>query len=264
MVAPSSTAAARGNVLLFALMIMSSVVISVSGLTSIIISALQQARAIDDAIVAHYAAESGIEEAVYRHRRDGIMPTSVTTPQLLTNQAAWTRSVTPSEPVLYAGTVPQDSFVEIALYDPDQSTTATNIARVDATWTDSCGDCTIVEASMVDWDATGGAVVWNPNPAVHKFNGGMASLSAAAGKLYRLRLIARNADLQNVQVRAYDSGGAALDVPGRVRIESSGKFGKVQQVLTVTMPRQTPLSGLYDYVIFSECSLVKGGPITCP
>jgi Tfp pilus assembly protein PilX len=259
----SRTQDERGTILLFALMIMSSVIVTVSGMTAVILSALQQARAVDNAIVAYYAAESGVEDAVYTLRRDGTMPSTQTTAQPLTNTATWTRAVTPSEPVVYAGTLPQDSFVEIAMYDPDQPTNATNIASVEVSWSDSCSGCTIVEASMVDWDS-GAAIVWNPYPAVYKFTGGSATLSAAAGKLYRLRLMARKAEIENVQVRAFDSSHAALNVPGRVRIESTGSFGQVQQRLTVTMPRQVPLSGLYDFVVFSECSLVKGGAITCP
>ena len=38
----------------------------------------------------------------------------------------------------------------------------------------------------------------------------------------------------------------------------------VEQKLLVTLPRQTPLSGVYDFVVFSECSIVKGGSISCP
>jgi Tfp pilus assembly protein PilX len=258
-----TTRAGRGTILLFALMIMSSVVVTVSGLTAIILSALQQARAIDNAIVAHYAAESGIEEAIYQLRRTDAMPASQATPQVLSNTASWTRTVSPSEPVVYAGTVPQDSLVELALYDPDQPTTATNIDSVEISWSDSCGNCTYIEETMVAWNPTGGPVVWDTNPATYKHTSSPAVI-AAAGKLYRLRIIARGGDIENVQVRAYDSGHAALNVPGRVRIDAFGKFGQVQQRLTVTMPSQTPLSGLYDYVVFSECSLVKGGPITCP
>lgn len=253
----------KGTVLLFALMIMSSVIVTVSGLTAIILSSLQQARAIDNAIVAHYAAESGIEEAMYSLRRLDTMPTSQATPQALTNTATWTRTVTPSEPVVYAGTVAQDSLVEMALYNPDQPTTATNIDSVEISWTDSCSHCTYIEETLVDWNPTGGAVVWNPNPATYKHTSSPAII-AAAGKLYRLRIIARGGDIQNVQVRAWDSSHAAVAVPGRVRLDAFGNFGQVQQRLTVTMPSQTPLSGLYDYVVFSECSLVKGGPITCP
>ena len=252
-----------GTILLFALMIMASIVITATGLTAVILSSLQQSRAIDNSIIAYYAAESGVEEAVFDTRKNGALPTEETTKQALSNGAAWTRAVQPSEPVVYAGTVPQDSLVEIALYNPDQPTTATSISQVTINWTDNCSGCSVVDMSLVSWKA-GGDIVWDPNAAIYSFTGGSATLPADAGKLYRLRLIARRAQIENLQIRVYDAGGAALDIPGRVRVDAVGYFGGVQQRLTATMPRQTPLSGIYDYVIFSECSLVKNSVATCP
>jgi hypothetical protein len=244
-------------------MIMSSVIVTTTGLTAVILSSLQQSRAIDNAIVAYYAAESGVEESVFRLRRDGVMPPSSASPQSLANNSAWTVTVAPSEPVVYAGNLTQDSFTEIALYDPDQPTTATNIASVSVTWLDDCLGCSVLEAAMVSW-LSGGPIAWDPNAATYRFTGGSATLSAASGKLYRLRLMARSGGFQNVQVRAYDVAGAAVPVPGRVRIEAIGAFSTVRQRLTAVMPRELPLSGLYDFVVFTECSLVKGGTVSCP
>lgn len=253
----------RGTVLLFALMIMSSVIITSGSVAAVIIGSLQQSRAIDNSIVAYYAAESGVEEALFKVRRDGVMPDAVVSPQAMGNGASWTRTVAPSEPVVYAGTLAQDALVEIALYDPDQPTTETPVASVSVSWTDDCGGCSVLEAAMVGWQS-GGPIIWDPNAATYLFSGGSASLSAMTGRLYRLRLLARGSDLMNVQIRAYDSSGQAVEVPGRVKVVATGIYVNVRQSLTITMPRETPLSGLYDFVVFSECSLVKGGTITCP
>ena len=121
---------------------------------------------------------------------------------------------------------------------------------------------------MVGWLPGG---VWDPfNSATvgistQQHVGGSAALSIPSpDKLYRLRLLARKGDLENVQIRGYDAADAPTDLPGRVKIDSRGSFGGVEQKILVALPRQTPLSGVYDFVVFSECSIVKGGSISCP
>jgi hypothetical protein len=53
-------------------------------------------------------------------------------------------------------------------------------------------------------------------------------------------------------------------IPARIVLNSTGKYSTVRQAIRVTMPRRSPMSGLYDYVLFSECSLVKGDEAVCP
>ncbi|MEY4744819.1 MAG: hypothetical protein RL272_764 [Candidatus Parcubacteria bacterium] len=266
-----SRRAAPGTVLLMALIVMSGVVIASMGLGSLILSSLQQTRAVDSAAVAYYAAESGIEEALFNcadcsWRRSGSLPPAVGTPRTLTNNAAWKRTVSSRESVIYAGTVPQDGILELALYDPDAPTASQDIGRVQVDWTDACGGCSVLQASLVGW-VSGGPVVWDPNAttALYTWNVSGASIPTAdPSRLYRLRLGAKKAAMQNVQVRAYDGGGAATTLPGRIRIDAEGSFGNVKQKLTASLPRKVPLAGIFDFVVFSECSLVKGGAISCP
>lgn len=271
-----ATCAERGTVLLMALVVMSGVVISSVGLGSLILSSLQQTRAIDSASVAYYAAESGVEDALFtaRHRdaaghlADGqaVLPANVSAPKTLTNNATWTRAVSGRESVIYAGTVPQDSFIEVALYDPDAQTTSQDIGRVQIDWSDSCGGCSVLQSSLVGWQS-GGPVIWDPNAAtaLYTWNLSGASITLAdPNRLYRLRLEAKKAAMENVQIRAYNGAGGATTLPGRVRVDAVGSFGNVKQKLTATLPRRVPLAGIFDFVVFSECSLVKGGAISCP
>jgi hypothetical protein len=261
------TARDRGTVLLMALIVMSSVVISSVGLGSLILSSLQQTRVIDSAIVAYYAAETGAEDALFRSRRSGALPSSVSSATALTNNATWKRSVADKESVIYAGTILEDSFTEIALFNPDTQASA-NVAKVEVTWTDACSGCTVLGATLIGWQPGG---VWDPLNAanvaigINQYVGGNAQLPVPApDKLYRVRLVARKGAIENVQIRAYDAGNAAVDLPGRVKVDSRGTFAGVEQKLLVTLPRQTPLSGVYDFVVFSECSIVKSGSISCP
>lgn len=242
---------------------MSSVVVASIGLGTLILGALQQTRAIDHSIVGYYAAESAAEEAMYQAKLQDALPTTVSTPQQLTNGATWTRTVTGAEQVVYL-TIPRDQFAEIALYDPDAETQGTSIARVDVTWSDECSGCTVLTASQARWPAAS-PFTWEGDTTTFQYAGGLASMSVdGANKLSRMRLRADKGDMQDVQVRAYDAADQPLPIPGRIKIDARGSYGGVIQRLTVTLPRRVPLSGLYDYAVFSECSLVKGGPISCP
>lgn len=256
----------RGAVLLLSLFVMSGVTIAAVGMSALIIGSLQQSRVIDNAIIAYYAAETGIEDAIYRARLTGNLPTSQSSPQFLSSGTSWTRAVTDRESVIYAGAIPEDGTYEIALYDPDAPTAAQNIGRVLVTWEDDCSGCTVLQANLVGW-TSGGAVLWDPNAetSLHTWNASGVSLTMPdPSRLYRLRLHALEGRMRNVQIRAYDGSNAQTTLPGRIRVDSVGSYANVRQRITATMPRNVPLSGIFDFVIFSECSLVKGGAISCP
>ncbi|MEY4722721.1 MAG: hypothetical protein RLZZ324_234 [Candidatus Parcubacteria bacterium] len=257
----------RGTVLLLALIVMSSVVLSSMGLGSLIVSSLQQSRIIDSASVAYYAAESGAEEALYQARRKDTLPATVATAQTLGNNASWKRTVNTMEDVVYAGTLKKDSFIEVALYDPAAGT-PTGVGRVDVSWTPTCVGCGTLSASVVGWQP---GMAWDALStastefATYAYPASPASIVVpSTTKLYRLRLHATGSDLNDVRIHGYTPGGAAMKLPGRVQVDSRGTFAGVEQKLLVTIPRKMPLSGAFDYVVFSECSIVKGGTITCP
>ena len=247
---------------------MTSVVITSAGLSSLILNSLQQTRTIDNSMIAYYAAESGIEDAIYRARRLDTLPQSLAD-QPLSNTAKWSRTVTTMEPIIYA-TIPENSLLEVALFDPDNETTALNIRAVKVTWSNVCtGPCPVLDASLVSWQPQN-PIIWNPNAAHYKFTSSPAVLSVdTINQLYKLRLRAEKNTMRDVRIQAYSDDGLTQthppDLPGRLRIASTGEYGGTRQRVLVSVPRRTPLSSVYDFVIFSECSLVKGGGgISCP
>ncbi|MFH1046673.1 MAG: hypothetical protein V1738_00045 [Patescibacteria group bacterium] len=256
----------RGAILLFALLIMSSVIIGSIGLGTIILEMLQQTRISDDSVLAYYAAETGIEEAIYNVRQTGNLPPNIdeASPESLDNNADWWGTITGSTEIIYAE-VDRFGFIEVSLYDPEAPAVATSIDHVVVSWSNPTS---VLQASVVSW-LPGGQVVWSDDVArfenPFEFVGGSATLSLGpAIKLHKLRLRAKDDALQDVTVRAYDAGGNPQSVPGQVRIDMTGDFSQSRRRLVATMPRGAPLSGIFDYVMFSECSLVKGRPISCP
>jgi hypothetical protein len=253
------------------MLIMASVMIGSIGIGTLILDMLQQTRISDSSIMAYYAAESGVEQSIFNVRRTGRLPDSY--PEipgnLLLNSGKWWTDVTGMTEIIYTN-IDKNGFTEVDLFNPDAPAMATNIDYVEVTWSDSCGGCSSLHASVVSW-LPGAQVAWTDQAArfenPFEFAGGSATLSLgpAPNKLYRLRLRAREATLENVVIRAYDSLGNPQPLPGQITIDATGQYVDARRRLIATMPYGAPLSGIFDFVIFSECSLVKGGrPISCP
>ena len=93
----------------------------------------------------------------------------------------------------------------------------------------------------------------------------MALTSLDPNHAYRIRLRAVNGTATNVTVQVY-RGGTLVAFPGDITLGAEGTYGRATQKITVTMPKLDVLSGLYSFVVFSECQLLKGvgGSPTCP
>ncbi len=262
----------RGTVLLLALLILSSIVMASMGLSSLILSSLQQTRIIDASAVAYYAAESAVEDGLYTLRREDTKPPSVSeTPVKLANGASWTRDVAFTESQIKTH-LAKDATLEIDLYDPDAETLgyAAGIQQVRVDWgTSACapGSCPKLSYNLIAWDT--GLTQWQTTTVASDrlVSGDPVIINlpmSTSSRLYRLRIRAEDQPIDDILVTAYDGSGTPAAIPGRVRIDAVGSYGGTQQRLTVRMPRRTPLSGLYDFAVFSECSLVKGYAIRCP
>ena len=69
---------------------------------------------------------------------------------------------------------------------------------------------------------------------------------------YQIRVKAFYTNVDDVEIKALDQSYVIVDIPSRVRIKTIGKFGRTQQALNASLPWKIPISGLFDYVIFSE------------
>lgn len=258
----------RGTILLLALIVLSSVVLASMGLGTLMVSSIQQSRTVDESIVAYYAAETAVEGSLYEIRRLDRLPVSTTAPQVMDSGAAWQRVIKTGSQIVYAGLIPKDSTYELALYDMETSASS-NAAEVQVDW-DGSG---ILAASITgwtpnhDWAPEDEASVAFRVQRISPSDGHSKALLSVVNPdaLNRLRLRADGAALENVTISARDQNGAAVDLPGRIQITARGSYGRTEQRLQVSVPRRAPLAGLYDFVVFSECSLIKGGAADgCP
>jgi hypothetical protein len=267
------------------LLVMSGVLIVGASLGTISILNLRQSRVIDDAVTAFAAAESGAEQTLYQLRRGGALSgylnangshtsgTAASGPPL-TGGAGWTRTLTNSETTLFA-TIPKNRAYEIVLWDPESPASPAGIESMTFSWDDNCGGTSGIEVLSTGWDpnAVGG---FNPAIAYHGDSPALTFLKTSpyvidndfvATRAYRLRLRARVCDISNLAVSAYsgdNAGGVQIPIPSRVTATVTGTYASARQALEFRLPRLQPLSGAFDYVIFSQCSLIKGAATICP
>jgi hypothetical protein len=259
----------RGNVLLLALFVLSSVLLGATAISAVMVRELRTNQTTDDGHAAFYAAETGIEQSLYNLRRAGQKPADQDASGGLANGASWTRQAKAGEPVLTVRSLKRDDFVEIDLLDPDNLAMPTGIEAVSFDWQDGCGGASAVELAYAEWPA-GAVLVWPPGGDFtgtywkfrHTTADGLPWLKSdtiSGGNDYRMRLTAVGCDLRNLQVRAYADDAATLpkDVPTRVTIHATGSSGRASETLTAAMDRLPPLSGVFDFVLFSEQPIVK-------
>ncbi len=269
----------RGSVLLLALLVMSGILVVSASLGTISLLNLRQARVIDDAITAFGAAESGAEQTLYQLRRLGTPSSTLAANAAdtssnvysgvpMSNGSRWTRTLVASENTVFAS-IPKDKSYEIVLWDPETPSVPAGVESLTFSWDDACGGTSGLEVLAAGWDpaVSGG---FSPVVAFHGTSPALTFLRVTprvidndftAGKAYRVRLRAKSCDISNLAVNAYagdNAGGSQVPIPSRIAVDSTGTFGAARQAMEFRLPRLQPLSGAFDFVIFSQCSLLKG------
>jgi hypothetical protein len=74
---------------------------------------------------------------------------------------------------------------------------------------------------------------------------------------YQVRVKALYANVDDIEIKALDDSNNLVNIPSRIRLKTIGKFGRTQQALNASLPWKIPISGLFDYVIFSEEQINK-------
>lgn len=260
---------------------MSGVLIVGASLGTISLLNLRAARVIDDAIVAFSAAESGAEQSLYQIRRVGASATELNadpdhddgtdiTGPAMTNGSSWSRNVTTDETTLFTS-IPENRTYEIVLWDPESPGSPAGIESLAFAWDDECGGTSSIEVLATGWTPGGGTFL--PTLGFHGDSPSLTFLKAepevvdnafSAALAYRVRIRAKNCDIFNMGVTAYDAdngsagAGSVVPIPSRISVTTTGDFSSARQGMQFTLPRLQPLTGVFDYVIFSQCSILKG------
>ncbi|TAL19309.1 hypothetical protein EPN90_04045 [Patescibacteria group bacterium] len=265
----------RGTVLLLSLFVLSSVMLAATAVSAIIIRDLRASRLVDSGHLAFYAAESGLEQALYLLRRTDTLLNAIKSGDgSLNNNSAWRRQVLAGEPEFYIPLLKPNDFTEIDLFDPENLAAKQNIESISFEWQDNCNGCTTLETSYAQWLAVGSGLTWPPvdyKDTFWKFQRQRSlgvpwclnDLTADFNYRFRVKNLATPVTaaepIKNLRVRVWGNNDctAAKDVPSRVFINVTGNFAGAEQKLTAAMQRAEPLSALWNYVLWSEGDIVK-------
>lgn len=259
-----------GSALLLAMLVLSAVLVASSATSNLVLTEARQSFLLDRAVVAFYGAESGVERALYQARRKEYGAADLNNLSgSLPNNAEYLLIAENSEDALYPAISENESF-QLDLYDPGSFNELANpIKAVKLEWAGEAGSW--LEVNWTAWSTSGN--LDNPQSRYLSVGSHIIQLYDATAYLYRMRLIARKADVNNLQITAYSNidpdanclppdPPCQVPIPGRLAIKGIGEYPSnssqaSQQALLITMPVKSPLSGLYDYVLYSEEEIKK-------
>jgi hypothetical protein len=260
----------RANILPLALVITATILVAGLSLGIVVLEGLNRTAETDASMVAYYAADAGIERQLYevRKRNARIADLSSMGASYVNGsewEAATSGFITTQSKVFHV--LNEGDFQFVDLFDPDNISAAGGISRVDWSWSGSGPGCE-VELGYSEWDFGSGEVI-PENFTVVRGISSPSSASLNPLKAYRLRFRPRKCNVMNLEVKVFANPLDSVPVPfpGDITLGSEGTFEKSTQAISVTMPRQDVLSGVFSYVIFSECTLFKdptGVAPVCP
>lgn len=251
----------KGTVLLLALLVMASIVVAGIGLGQILINQLRQAILLDNSIIAYYAAESAIESSLYKIRGLDIPLSSLPLSGTLDNNAEWTLEYKNSRPDITTNIMENKTY-QLDLFDPDDLSWMPGIEALKFSW-EGPGQ---LEVAYTSWTPAP-SITWPQEqyevvtPAISFMPPGIIYNGIVGNKAYRIRLRAIGGDIYNLNITGWAddaaSPGNQVDLPSHITLEANGSIGRARQAVSASIPRHAQLSGIFDFVLFSEEPIAK-------
>ncbi len=251
-----------GAALLLALLVMAGIMTVSTGTSLLVMSEIRQSLYLDQSIISFYAAESGVEKALYQVRRGQVEVTDLNnTSEELNNEANYSLYTSNTVNTIYTSLL-QDQSYQLDLYDPGTLTAlAQQIRYLNITWQ---GAGSNLEVNWACWGTNG--VLGEPQSRLYSVTLSPVSIqlnTVPNCELHRVKITARNAGATNIEITARTTqDGNTVPIPARVQIKGLGEYPSgnneaSRQAILVTMPEKNPLSNLYDYVLYSEADILK-------
>lgn len=286
-----------GMVIILAILIIAAILTTAVLLNNIITREIRQSRLIDQSIQAYYYAESGSERALHQLRqREGISDCRQldNDPSAICNSNSYCSNdedvpcinadggtigtwevdsknegkveVTLNEGEtfqvdLFSPTQIVDSNVEQIKINSDSDTSIilvgeltnlTKILDVSGSISPTCSNQNL--SIFKDFITTPPA----PQSIVLNALGPNGDILGQCSYIFKVNYpINSTLDSVNLVISIFDKDGEPMGIPSRLIISSETTFGDSSQTVTVRTPVRPPLSGLYDFVLFSEADIIK-------
>lgn len=237
----------RGYALLLALVIVSAVLSAASALSRIVLSEIRQTRELVNSIQAYGEAESAAEETLFLVRNSESLkaaqdrlPSGVTVEEVAEAQYF---------------TIGDSDFISLPI--PVNQNRGLVQPRI-TEWTPNpeCVASSWIEVTTISWNQNSPAGTDPFQVRRYPFSR-ESDFAAVSGS----DIIQFPAGIPTeMRVRALFCGIERLGIagiPGRLRVVSSSNEKGVRQTIETYIPQRAPVSGLFDFVIFSEEEIVK-------
>ncbi len=255
-----------------------------------VVSTLRQARTIDQAVVAQYASESGVESALYQIRKearttlrdDSLVSSSTYTSD--NRDGAWTFKADGANTVsserfdtsvdrFTKARIGEQESVDIHIYISSADgflPAASSIKKMVTFWkSEECDtpgdDVPWIETTASTWDISGVNANWNSATVKKDFQTPTSTPHSVTienfdqfiggdpgGKGVTLRIKPFYCSLRSVEILFFDGTGNPVRIPNYYLIRPKGTFGVAQKDVRVILPSTPASSGIFDFTIFSE------------
>ena len=276
----------RGSTLLLALIILGGLVATSFTVGTAVVTRLRNTKAVDSLVLASYAAESGVEDLLYAVRRGercdvngalGVIRNGACVPLgvngVLENGATWERSIAAASRELFV-TVEEQGVEQLDLLPVSgaiSSGSSVGIRTLLFT-AQSPTDDAWLEVSWVPWLDSGappavGRVLFSPEELLSRKTVDLQAVPTGGTPIaYRIRFRGVSGRPGTLRVRAARDGDGKEEVefPSRIRATVVGEMDSARYATRVEFLPWLPVVPVFDYVLFSECDIVKGGTINCP
>ncbi len=224
----------RGSVLLLALLILSSVLAATTAVSTLVVREIRSNKQIDDAVIAYYAAESGIEKGLWQI---AVTPpsgplTEPATTTSLSNDARITLQMNNVGTTIVIPFLAKNTKTNVDIYNPNGTTVETSAAGIMSLTIEKEEGAITVRCR--EWQGSAGAFTDACAGATIDANG-ISGLTA--DRAYRVTLEAGNDDVRRIRVSGMKADGSGLaQLPTQLTIESTGAFTTSRQALRITLP----------------------------
>ncbi|MBI4262625.1 hypothetical protein HY624_03815 [Candidatus Uhrbacteria bacterium] len=211
--------------------------------STLVLRGLKIVEKTDEAVVAFAAAESGVEDGLFRLKNKELPKDITGQSGTLANGSSWQRNVYNAVTIKTIDALNPGIPVIVDLYNPDvDPLTATlkdlafGAASLTLVW--DSGTTTSVTAEIMEWN--GNTLVPLLAPVLGGTGGTIDGLDKA--KSYRLTL-STTQPIKNIRVTATDKSGGAGNpqlIPEALSIESNGFYQSATQAIRMRLPRVAP------------------------
>ncbi len=279
----------RGSVFIMTLIITSGILVIGIEISTLLISSIRNARALDAGIAARYAAESALENGLYQIRKEERDVLRLDHGEA--GKSSWSfQPVNPAGTVRFSPTIPvlekpmltKESVVQFSLYTQNGNGTSAipGLDSIRLTWDaieESCLNAVPqqipgIEISVVKWNE--GPINWS-EPNMEIFKSFLQEEAFLAGKTAQLgfdslepglsakpmavRVKVYFCDIKGLRIDFPEKGNqaASIPIPNYFFLRPVGVLGTIQQDLQAIVPKDSTISDIFDFTFFSEEKVIK-------